>query len=281
MSSKNLADQNEKSFQWDSSDYSLHSSAQLAWAVELIDKMRLTGRETVLDIGCGDGKVTALLAERVHDGRVTGVDLSGDMIAFARKSFADGVFPNLEFMEMDARKLDFENCIDAAFSNAALHWIKDHRPVLAGVRRALKPGGRLLFQMGGKGNASEILNVIDGMKRVAPWREWFVDFEMPYGFWGPEEYESWLKEAELAPRRIELIPKTMVQPDREGLAGWIRTTWLPYLERVPDDLKTRFIDEIIDRHLETHPSDVSGAIRIAMVRLEVEATKPATDWRSV
>lgn len=277
MPRQNSVMPNEKIFRWDSSDYARHSSAQLAWAAELIDKMRLSGRETILDIGCGDGKVTALLAGRVPEGRVTGVDLSADMIAFARETFPCVAFPNLEFMEMDARKLDFENRFDVVFSNATLHWIKDHRPVLEGVRRALKPDGRLLIQMGGKGNAAEILNIIDKLKQDPPWRDLFADFEMPYGFWGVDEYERWLNEAGLTPRRIELIPKTMVQPGRDGLAGWIRTTWLPYLERVPDDLKLRFMDEIIDRHLEAHPVDDSGAIRIAMVRLEVEATRPATE----
>jgi trans-aconitate 2-methyltransferase len=269
----NLPNPENKPFRWDSSDYARHSSAQTAWAAELIDKLNLTGRETVLDLGCGDGKVTALLSGRAPEGRVIGVDLSADMIAFAREAFPQKDFPRLEFLEMDARKLDFENRFDVVFSNAALHWIRDHRSVLDGVYRALKPGGRLLFQMGGRGNASEILVVIDRLKMEPPWMEWFLDFDMPYGFWGPEEYDPWLKKAGLTAKRIELIPKTMTQPDREGLAGWIRTTWLPYLERVPAELKNRLIDEIIDRHLKTRPQDETGAIKIKMVRLEVEANK--------
>ena len=144
-------------------------------------------------------------------------------------------------------------------------------PVLRKIKRALKPGGRLLFQMGGRGNAENILSVIDDLMERDKWAACFSGFEMPYGFHGKEEYGKWLEEIGFQAHRIELIPKDMLHRDRESLAGWIRTTWLPYLERVPEADKEAFIDELISAYLKKHPEDENGVIRVGMMRLEVEA----------
>jgi trans-aconitate methyltransferase len=264
-----------KNYVWNAGDYAKHSSSQYAWAKELIPKLRLYGNEALLDIGCGDGKVTAALAKSLPRGCVVGVDSSEDMVALAQQSFPQDVYPNVSFQKMDARALTFHEKFDRVFSNAALHWITDQEPVLHGVQRSLKGGGRLLFQMGGKGNAHNILAVLDDMFHEDPWRKFFEDLSFPYGFYGPEEYTAWLIEAKLEPERAELLQKDMKLPGKAGLAGWIRTTWLPYTERVPPELKDAFIAEIVDTYIETHPLDASGNAHVAMVRLEVEASKPA------
>lgn len=264
----------EGTYQWDSADYARHSSAQQAWAHELIAKLGLQGHETLLDIGCGNGSNTADLAALLPLGRVVGIDSSADMVRTATASFPREGHPNLEFRQMDARDLAFDEEFDVAFSSATLHWVTDHRPVLAGVQRALRPGGRLLFQMGGRGNAADILSIIDTLGTLEPWRGHFQDFAFPYGFYGPEDYESWLAEAGLRPRRTELIPKDMQQKGRAGLAGWIRTTWLPCTSRLPEELRERFIMAVVDAYLEMWPMDDHGAVHVRMVRLEVEAEKP-------
>lgn len=259
-------------YTWDAEDYARASSEQQKWARELIGKLGLKGEERVLDIGCGDGKVTAEIAARVPKGRVTGVDNSTAMIQLARGRHADAV--NLEFSIADARALPFREGFDVVFSNAALHWVRNHRPVVRGIARCLRPGGRALLQMGGRGNAAGILAAVDEMIRGNGWRDHFRGCAFPYGFHGPEEYEAWLNESGLRPTRVELIPKDMVHPGREGLAGWVRTTWLPYTQRVPDDRREAFIRELVDRYLADHPLDDSGKAHVDMVRLEVEATRP-------
>jgi len=264
-----------KSYVWNADDYAKHSSGQYKWAKELIPKLKLSGNEALLDIGCGDGKVTATLAKYLPNGCVVGVDSSEDMIVLARRTFPHEAYPNLSFQRMDARALTFQARFDKVFSNAALHWIIDHKSVLHGVQRSLKGGGRLLFQMGGKGNAQDVLAVLDGLFMEKPWREFFVGFGFPYGFYTPEEYRVWLCEAKLEPERVELVPKDMQLPGREGLAGWIRTTWLPYTERLPSDLRERFIEQIVTTYLKRHPLDESGVAHVRMARLEVEASKPA------
>jgi trans-aconitate methyltransferase len=261
------------SFVWNASDYNKSSAAQQQWANELIAKLSLRGNERVLDIGCGDGKVTAIIARSVPDGSVVGVDNSEEMIRFARDHFPRDRFPGLSFIQMDARCLAFDEKFDVIFSNAALHWICDHHDVLAGIRNCLLPGGRLLIQMGGKGNAAAVLEIFEETLCDPAWKPYFIDFSFSYGFFSPEEYRQWLAEAGLHPLRVELIRKDMTYQTREEFAGWIRTTWLPYLQRIPENLRPTFISTIVDRYLFRYPADREGIIHIGMVRLEVEAVQ--------
>lgn len=256
-------------FRWDAEEYARNSAAQLGWARELIAKLALAGHESVLDIGCGDGKVSAELARRVPRGKVIGIDSSADMIQKARSAFP--ATANLSFELKDARELGFESRFDVVFSNATLHWVKDHRAVLRSAARSLKPHGRLLFQLGGRGNGDEIFAVARMMIESASWREFFRDFEFPWSFYGPEEYGAWCAEAGLSLRRAELLPKDMFQKGIEGLAGWIRTTWMPYTARIPEERREEFIHEAADRYSSLHPGNEQGDISVRMVRLEIEA----------
>ena len=254
---------------WNPAEYARQSSHQQSWARELIPKLKLSGHESILDVGCGDGKVTAELAAHVPTGQVVGIDSSPEMIAFATKKFAGQ--KNLRFEVANASTLPFKNQFDVVFSNAALHWVDDHLPVLAGIRRSLKTGGRILLQMGGKGNASQLISIILPLMRREDWLPYFRDFKFTYGFHGPGEYRLWLSEANLRPTRMQLIPKLMLHESRDAFAGWLRTTWMPYIHPVPKPLRERWISEITDRYLARHPTDLEGRIAVRMMRLEVEA----------
>ena len=261
-------------YQWDAADYARHSEAQQQWARELTARLELSGREDILDIGCGDGKVTAELAALVPDGSVTGVDSSKAMLDLASATFPAERYANLAFQLRDARALGFTEQFDRIFSNAALHWVLDHRPVLASMFRALRSGGLAVVQMGGRGNAAGVIAIMDELMCKATWRNYFEDFIFPYGFYGPEEYAQWLGEAGFTIRSIKLIGKDMVHADRHGFAGWVRTTWLPYTERVPQSLREQFIEELVSEYLARHPADARGAVHTDMQRLEFVALKP-------
>jgi trans-aconitate 2-methyltransferase len=258
---------------WDAEDYSRSSSAQQVWARELIAKLRLRGGESVLDIGCGDGKVTAEIAALVPNGRVVGIDNSPEMVDFATRSFSDESGPSTVFLLKDAREMDFAEEFDVVFSNATLHWVADHGPVLRGICRALRPGGRVLLQMGGLGNAAGILAIMDSLPADPKWQRYFPEPVNPYAFYGPEEYAGQLIEAGLTPLRLDLLAKDMAQPGKEGLASWVRTTWLPYTQRVPEEMRDEFVAEIADRYARAHPPDSNGLLHVQMARLEVEARK--------
>jgi trans-aconitate 2-methyltransferase len=256
---------------WDARDYVVHSSAQQEWARELIAKLRLRGDEDVLDIGCGDGRATALIAERLPRGSVFGVDKSANMIALAAEQFPPAAHPSLTFRQMDATHLELPRAFDVAFSSAALHWVDDHEAMLRGVRSCLRPGGRMLFQMGGRGNIVEALTVVDAVIARSRWRGFFDGFNPPYHFHSPKEYEEWLSRAGFCVARAELIPKDMRHVDHQAFLGWLRTTWFPYTVRLPAELRDAFLDDVATAYAAAHPPDAEGVIRVRMVRLEVEA----------
>ncbi len=258
---------------WRPEKYERSSSAQKLWAEELISKIEVEGSERVLDIGCGDGKVTARIADLVPRGSVLGIDSSEEMVRFAKEKFPAEGHPNLRFQEADARDLEFDEEFNLVVSFAALHWIADHKPVLRGIGRALKPGGSVFLQFGGRGNAAAPLGIADKMTSEERWSPYFEGFDFRYGFFGSEDYRVWLAQSGLLPQRVELIPKDMIQPSPEAFAGWIETTWHPYLERVPEDLRRDFVLEIVDRYIREHPLDTEGRVHVQMTRLEVVAEK--------
>lgn len=260
--------------QWNALDYEKNSSQQQLWARELIAKLTLQGDEHLLDVGCGDGKVTAEIAGRLPRGSVMGVDVSGEMIALASQRHPVEAYPNLRFQVEDASQLPFEAQFSVVFSNAALHWVRDHRPVLQGIARSLKPGGRILLQMGGQGNAVHIIAATEKQMASSPYAPYFANFIFPFGFHGPEEYTVWLGEAGLRPLRVELIPKDMVHQGRSGLEGWLRTTHLlPYTQYLPEALRESFVAQVASTYLASHPLDEQARAHVHMVRLEVEAQR--------
>ncbi len=269
-----MASENPR-YRWNADDYARHSQSQKQWGRELMAKLRLSGDESLLDIGCGDGKLSAQIARRLPHGTVLGVDNSPEMIALARERYPQGRFGNLRFAVMDARRLGLKASFDVVFSNAALHWVIDHRPVLAGIQAALKPGGRVLIQMGGRGNAADVVAVIEEIMATAQWQSCFEDFAFPYGFYGPEEYRPWLAEAgfDESSIRLSLIPRDMVHGDVEKFRGWIRTTWLPYLQRVPAARREEFIDTVTAKYLQAFRPDDNGRVHVRMQRLEVAAVR--------
>lgn len=145
---------------WDASDYAQNATAQYVWAQSLLERLALNGDEAILDLGCGDGRITSEIATQ-HAGRVVGIDSSPEMVRLAADRYA--AQSGLEFWVMDAIALQFDTEFDLIFSNAVLHWVKDHQAVLAGMKRALRAGGRMVLSMGGKGNAAGPLSVMDNL----------------------------------------------------------------------------------------------------------------------
>ena len=258
---------------WSAADYASNSSVQQTWARELIARLKLCGDERILDVGCGDGKVTAEIARSLPHGSAVGVDASPQMIEFAGKTFPPKKNPNLEFYVMDARHIEFQRRFDLVFSNAALHWVDDHQAFLRGAASVLRPGGRLIVSCGGKGNAHDVFLALRPEMRLKRWREFFRKIETPYFFHSPEEYKKWLPRFGFKTRSVKLAPKDATYRDRKGFAAWLRTTWLPYTQRVPENLREEFIAAVVERYVAKHSLDTKGVVHVRMVRLEIDAVR--------
>ena len=276
MKSPSAIAKNSASVKWNAAEYAANSAIQQTWARELIAKLGLRGNEHILDVGCGDGKVTAEIARAVPNGFAAGIDASAEMISFAEKIFPKKSVSNLEFYVMDAREIKSERKFDLIFSNAALHWVDDHQKFLAGAASALKPGGRLVVSCGGKGNAQDVFVALRPELRAKLWREFFRQIPEPYFFYAPDEYRKWLAKAGFKTLSIRLVPKDATYAGSVGFAAWLRTTWIPYVQRVPESLREEFIAAVTRRYIAKHPPDAENKIHVKMVRLEIDAIKSAS-----
>ncbi len=257
---------------WNPVDYSQSSDAQLKWAQELQASLNLSVYQSILDVGCGDGKISANFARSIPGGRVVAIDSSPEMIEYAINTYPSSQYPNLSFACVGAQHLTFEQEFDLIFSNAALHWVDDHPAFLAGARRALWSGGRLIISCGGAGNAIDILQVFSELVVSQPWHQHFDGFVNPFFFYEITGYQKWLLSEGFTVNRLELIPKDMTHRSREEFTAWIRTAWLPFTSKVPAVDCHQFIEEFVDRYLAIIPIDPQGCTHVKMVRLEVDAT---------
>ena len=262
-----------KNYKWDAQEYEKYSQGQQKWARELIEKISLKVTDNLLDLGCGDGKVTADISKIVTEGSIIGVDNSAEMIKLASDRHSEAIYQNLSFQKMDAVNLQFNDRFDLIFSNAVLHWVKDQKAVIKGMFKSLKKDGRVILQMGGKGNAAGIVDVLSELQTEKKWNSYFNGFNFPFYFPGTNEYEALLLDCGFTLNRIELIPKKKDHAGIEALKGWIRTTWLPYTERIPEEERERFIDMVSKKYIERYSANSKGIINVQMVRLEVEAVK--------
>jgi trans-aconitate methyltransferase len=162
---------------------------------------------------------------------------------------------------------------DVVFSNAALHWVDDHQAFLRGAASVLRAGGRLVVSCGGKGNAHDVFLALRPEMRLKRWREFFRKMEAPYFFHSPEEYKKWLPRFGFKTRSVKLAPKDATYEGREGFATWLRTTWIPYTQRVPEEMREEFIAATVERYVAKHRPDSKGLVHVRMVRLEIDATR--------
>src|SRR5262249_37128875 len=177
--------------------YYRRSGLQQQMAEEQLGRLTLAGGERILDVGCGDGKITAEIAARVPRGSVLGVDPSRDMIAFASGRFGPPAHANLRFEVADARRLPYRDEFDLVVSFNALHGVPEQDAALAASRAALKPHGRALLRFVPAGQRESLEDVIEEVRQRPRWAGRFAGFRRPYVHLPPEEYRALAERAGL------------------------------------------------------------------------------------
>jgi trans-aconitate 2-methyltransferase len=231
---------NTSAREWDAETYEEISDPQLMWGMEALERLEVKGDETVVDAGCGTGRVTEALLERLPDGHVIAVDGSEDMIGKARERLGDRV----DYVHGDLLELSLPEPVDVVFSTATLHWILDHDALFRRLRSVLRPGGRIVAQCGGKGNAAAHARAIG---TVASRHEFGQHFSQMPGLWNfasPEETESILAAAGFTEVRCWLEPKPL-RPDRP-LEFISAMTLGPILAQLPEEKRRPFAEAVLE-----------------------------------
>jgi trans-aconitate 2-methyltransferase len=245
---------------WDAASYERVGAPVRAFGLALLDRLELRGDETVLDAGCGSGGVTRDLIDRVPDGRVIGIDASPSMIEQAREALGDAA----EWRVGDLQELELEEQVDVVFSSATFHWIPDHQLLFTRLFAALRPGGRLLAQCGGRGNIEAIVRALDAAGRESPFAEYLGGWAGPWNFAGPDETVGRLNRAGFVDTEAGLHVEP-VHPDDPG--EFLRTMILgAHLDRLPADMH----DSLIRRVAGELPEPPT----IEYIRLTMSARRP-------
>jgi trans-aconitate methyltransferase len=240
---------------WTSETYRANAAYVPALGAAVFDLLNPKIGEHILDVGCGEGSLTEKII--AAGATVVGIDASPEMVAAAT---ARGIDARV----IDAQRLPFDREFDAVFSNAALHWVRDHDAMLAGVHRALKPGGRFVAEFGGHGNIAAIQVAI---RSVLANHGWDTNVHRYYAT--PPEYSARLEAHGFTVGQIELIPRPTPLPT--GMRGWLETFERATLDRLPSDQRERFLQEVEDL-LREEVCDSYGNWTAHYVRLRFLAT---------
>ncbi|HUT44814.1 MAG TPA: methyltransferase domain-containing protein [Sedimentisphaerales bacterium] len=235
-------------FEFDGEKYKRASENQKAWGKKLIAKLEFKGSERILDLGCGDGTLTAQLAEVVPDGFVLGIDASENMIETARKDHAGA---NVRFELLDIDAIDFESEFDLVFSNATLHWVKDHCKLLRNVFKALKNRGAARFQFAGDGNCSNLIRILREVMSAREYASYFSEFDWPWYMPAVDEYQALLDEVAFAEKKVWSENADTYFVSAEAMTKWIdQPSLVPFLGCIAGKDRQRFRDAVVGRMIE-------------------------------
>ncbi len=234
--------------EWGATDYDRISALQQAMAEDVLALLHLEGSERVLDVGCGNGKITAEIAAQVPGGAVVGVDPSQDMIAFASSHFGPTMRPNLRFEVADARHLPFQEEFDLVVSFNALHWVPQQDEALQSIRRAMKSDGRAQLRLVPAGERKSLENVLEDTRLSSSWAHYFRDFHDPYLHLTPEQYGELAEGNGLDVLRIHTEAKAWDFKSRSAFFAFGSVTFVEWTRFLPEAERPAFIIDVLDRY---------------------------------
>jgi trans-aconitate 2-methyltransferase len=245
---------------WDAGTYDRVSGPQAEWAERVLERLPLEGGETVLDAGCGSGRVTRMLLDRLPRGHVVAVDSAPSMVEHAREALGE----RATVFQADLMEVELGEPVDAVFSNAVFHWVPDHDRLFARMFAALRPGGVLVAQCGGAGNVERFhaaATEVGGRERFA---RWFEGWRGSWHFAGAGKTAERLDNAGFdgVSTWLEPQPVTLEEP-----ADFLRSVCLgPHLERLPGELREPYLESVVE--------ELSPDFTLDYVRLNIDARRP-------
>jgi trans-aconitate 2-methyltransferase len=248
-----------KPLDWDAGSYDRISDMQLESGREFLSTVPLRGDELAVDAGCGTGRVTRLLLERLPRGRVIGVDASPSMVERARENL-DGA---AEVVLSDLLEFEPPEPVDVVFSSATFHWILDHDRLFRAIRGWLRPGGMLAAQFGGKGNVQDVVDAIVGASSREPFAEHLRGFEHPWMFPSLEEEAERLERAGFVDVRCEREDRWFKFGDPREFQRMVGLA--VHLDRLPRELHEQFLDTVL--------AGIADPSKVHLIRTNIHALR--------
>lgn len=257
--------------EWNSSVYHRLSQPQVSWGKKVLARLRLRGDETVLDAGCGTGRLTAELLEALPRGRVVGVDLSQNMLASAREHLRAQSDPRVSLVAADLLHLPFVRAFDGIVSTAAFHWVLDHDQLFLKLRRSLRPGGWLEAQCGGGPNVLHLRRRAGALAATDKFSAFFVGFREPWLFQNAEEAAETLRRAGFVNIRTSIEDAPTVLDGAPQYKEFVRNIILrQHLALIPTEgLRDEFMENLTEQAATDDP-----AFSLDYWRLNLSGTAP-------
>ncbi len=241
--------------EWNSTQYHQLSDPQFQWGMKVLDRLELRGDETVLDAGCGTGRVTAELARRLPKGHVIASDVSENMLTGAREHLQPQFNGRVSYLQSDMADLPLDKEVDVVFSTAAFHWVKDHDALFRSLYRVLRPGGRVVAQCGGGPNLEIIRARADRLiseDRVM--RSAMVAFENPWTYALPEQTTGRLRRAGFADAEAWLQSTPTTIEDATRYREFLRTVVLrAHVAHMPADSADHLLAQMTELGAKDEP----------------------------
>jgi trans-aconitate 2-methyltransferase len=256
--------------EWDGGLYHAVARPHAAWGATVLDRLELGGTERVLDAGCGSGRVTAQLLERLPNGHVIAADVSTSMLDQARKTLADAAAAGrVTFLQADLLEIDraLDPAVDVIFSTAVFHWIPDHPRLFTALRAVVRPMGKLVAQCGGAGNLASFMRATDHVASQPPFNAVLDGRDLWRFYATPEQTRARLEAAGFASADAWLEPSPQTFADRKALADFCRAVVLTsHVAALPTALQTEFVDQVTAEIARRE-----GAFSLDYVRLNLQA----------
>ena len=235
--------------EWNAQSYHKVSGPQTSWGQKVLDRLIVNGDERAIDAGCGSGKLTGALMERLPGGRLIAVDRSWNMLLTARTNLRPIYGDKVAFARVALPAMPFNGWADLVFSTATFHWIKDHDALFTGVFGALRPGGRLHAQCGGGPNLERARALGDDVMRLPEFAPYFVDWPSPWEYAYPDTTADRLARAGFIDIDTNLEPASTTLATEADYREFVTTViYHPYVDQLPEPgLKRAFIDQVTMR----------------------------------
>jgi trans-aconitate 2-methyltransferase len=256
---------------WNAEAYDRLSTPQQSWGEALLARLGLEGGETVLDVGCGTGRLTERVLDRLPRGRVAAIDRSSSMLEVARTNLRPRFAGRVWFVRADAAALPFEADADVVFSTAAFHWVMDHERLFRSLYAALRPGGRLVAQCGGGPNLARLLGRAHRLAAAPDYARHFEGWTETVRFEEAVPTAERLVAAGFVDVQTDTHPAPVSFPTADAFEDFLACVSMrAYTARLPNEaLRSSFLRSLTEQAATDHPP-----FTLDCWRLNVRATKP-------